>query len=378
MANPKEYAFYVEGNNICIVERDTAFDNDVNSKDYGPGVHRSQWKSPKSSVTDGIQIQYTHTPDYVVSANASTNINKFYINGWTVVDGYLTFLRSYIGHSNADWDNAPFDHTDGIAAGKHIVVRGSDTWNGLHKIKIVGNETNRHSGLLVTETKVDNRIDVPYVGSCGNPLSSSEIDIPEITDSTSPGEIHTDDDTGVWLSAIFNPGDYIFISTMLSNTSGFFKISATDTGVGSEEDAKIYLGTHYYVRGRTGDGGTPHSNLSTEGSTTNFNGFGGENLADGGSLGTAGRHGIYKAFHDFSYVLTDVDVLNDESDELPIPSYLEKGLVYYVKARLAEDAGEFDKKEYFMREYKKITEKYDGSLKAGAKMIATPGPYGLR
>ena len=74
----------------------------------------------------------------------------------------------------------------------------------------------------------------------------------------------------------------------------------------------------------------------------------------------------------------NVDVLNDEADEIPLPSYLEKALVYYVKAKMAEDIGEFDKKEYFMREYKKITEKYESSLKAGARMMATPGPYAIR
>ena len=41
MASVKEYAFYIEGTKLCIVERDTQFDNDVNSRDYGPGVHRT-------------------------------------------------------------------------------------------------------------------------------------------------------------------------------------------------------------------------------------------------------------------------------------------------------------------------------------------------
>ena len=74
----------------------------------------------------------------------------------------------------------------------------------------------------------------------------------------------------------------------------------------------------------------------------------------------------------------DGSAIADESDEIDIPSYLEKALVYYVKARLAEDQGELEMKEYFMREYKKITEKYESSLKPGARMISTPGPYALR
>ena len=52
-----------------------------------------------------------------------------------------------------------------------------------------------------------------------------------------------------------------------------------------------------------------------------------------------------------------ITALEDESFELDLPLYLQKALVYYVKAKLAEDAGEFEMKEYFMREYKKITER---------------------
>ena len=33
MASAKEYAYYIEGNKIAIVERDTAFDNNVDSKE---------------------------------------------------------------------------------------------------------------------------------------------------------------------------------------------------------------------------------------------------------------------------------------------------------------------------------------------------------
>ena len=62
MANIREYGYYWEGNKIAIVERDTAFDNDVSSRDYGPGSDRSQWKSPKASITDGLEIQYTYNP----------------------------------------------------------------------------------------------------------------------------------------------------------------------------------------------------------------------------------------------------------------------------------------------------------------------------
>ena len=50
MASVKEYAYYMEGSKISLVEKAAAFDNDPNSKDYGPGAGRIQWKSPLARV----------------------------------------------------------------------------------------------------------------------------------------------------------------------------------------------------------------------------------------------------------------------------------------------------------------------------------------
>ena len=38
MATSKQYAYYLEGNKLAIVEKDVSFDNNLSSKDYGPGV----------------------------------------------------------------------------------------------------------------------------------------------------------------------------------------------------------------------------------------------------------------------------------------------------------------------------------------------------
>ena len=229
MADVKEYAFYIEGSKLCIVERDTQFDNDVNSKDYGPGVHRTQWKSPKSTVADGIQLQYTHTPDYFINETEDVD---------TQIDTYVSTggLLKIIDQGDNDYTLAP----ESLSDGSYIVLKKAGKFNGLHKVK----------------------------SAC----------------------------TG-----------YITFYTKYSG-------SAT----------------------------------------------------------------VQKAFEETPDLYYNVDVLNDEADELPIPSYLEKALIYYVKAKLAEDAGEFEAKEYFMREYKKITEKYESSLKAGARIMATPGPYAIR
>ena len=62
MASERQYAYYLEGNRIAIVEKDTSFNNNVDSKEFGPGVARQEWKSPTTSVTDGLELKYTNAP----------------------------------------------------------------------------------------------------------------------------------------------------------------------------------------------------------------------------------------------------------------------------------------------------------------------------
>jgi hypothetical protein len=76
-------------------------------------------------------------------------------------------------------------------------------------------------------------------------------------------------------------------------------------------------------------------------------------------------------------VYTDVDVLNDESDEIDLPEYLAKALIYYVKAKIAEDERDMGAKDLLMKEFYAIIEKHESSKIWGARMIA-PGPNAIR
>mgnify|MGYP003136925494 CR=1 FL=1 len=62
MATVREYAYFIKGNKLSVVERDTTFDNDPTSKDYGPDVNKAQWKSPKATVSNGIELEYAYSP----------------------------------------------------------------------------------------------------------------------------------------------------------------------------------------------------------------------------------------------------------------------------------------------------------------------------
>ena len=70
-------------------------------------------------------------------------------------------------------------------------------------------------------------------------------------------------------------------------------------------------------------------------------------------------------------VLQDIDALNDENDEIDLPEYLAKALVYYVRAKFAEDKMELEQKEYNMREFKRLLSIHEGSKIWGARRIGT-------
>ena len=113
MASSKKYAYYLRGKQIALIEQNTGLgtgtcslsdyknkaacenaggtwtENSTSGRDLG------QYKSPQSAITNGLEIEYCYSPRYSITTSSTTQVNKFYINGWTVKDGYLTFLRSH-------------------------------------------------------------------------------------------------------------------------------------------------------------------------------------------------------------------------------------------------------------------------------------------
>ena len=68
-------------------------------------------------------------------------------------------------------------------------------------------------------------------------------------------------------------------------------------------------------------------------------------------------------------VSTDISVLQDETFELDISRYQANAVVYYLKAKLSEDAGDIKQREFFMREFKRQLEKSESSKKRGPYII---------
>ena len=106
MATVRQYGYYIKGNKVAIVEKDTQFDNDVNSKDYGPGSDRAQYKSPLATVADGLEIQYVHSPDYFINETDDKN---------TAIDTYVSVggLLKIIDQGDDNFSASPECLSDG-------------------------------------------------------------------------------------------------------------------------------------------------------------------------------------------------------------------------------------------------------------------------
>tara|TARA_Y100000361_G_C11083456_1_gene302357 strand:+ start:216 stop:920 length:705 start_codon:yes stop_codon:yes gene_type:complete len=139
MAEVRKYGYYIKGNKIAIVEKDTAFDNDANSRDYGPGSNRSQWKSATDSIADGIEIQYVYSPEYFIETTNDVDEN---ITQYQSTDGYLSIADNSSAYIN-------YATTYALAADKYIVLKNAGKFNGLHKIKALSNNTGTNNKITL-------------------------------------------------------------------------------------------------------------------------------------------------------------------------------------------------------------------------------------
>ena len=228
MASVRQYGYYIKGNKVAIVEKDTAFDNDANSRDYGPGSNRAQWKSPLATIVDGIEIQYVYSPEYHI--NETDDVT-------TVIDTYVSLggLLKIIDQGDTAFNTSP----ESLSDGDFIVLRNAGKWNGLHEVKDAG------TGYITTYTK------------CSDSASVQQ---------------------------------------------------------SFEKTVSLYY---------------------------------------------------------------NVDALNDEDDTIQVSSYLSKAVVYYVKAKIAEDMMNIELKEYCMKEFRKMVEKYNNTRVAGLRIQAA-GPHAIR
>ena len=363
MAQNREYAYFLKGNKIAIVEKDWRYGGgqttDVPGLNDVGQTGSTYWKSPSDTATLGLEIEYSYVPKYFMTSSSSIalNLNKHYVNGWIVVDGYLTFVKCFTSNV-ADWTSAPYNSvtsgSQGDTGGQtrdYIIVRGSKRWNGLHKIQSAG-----ANGELQTYTKVKNP-----------PVSFRNTYINYYTDETF-GDGGSGDD--VFLAEYFVAGDYVWTSNNSDvRNNGLFKVSAV-TKASTGANSKLTVDVRYYTHtDYTGDDSTLTTAVDLASEMTRTAVL----ISDTDESDI----NVHKAERDFCYILTDVDVLSDEGDEIDIPSYLSKALVCYVKARISEDQMNIEAKEYYMRMFREKLEKHDTS-KVWGKKATMPSRSAIR
>jgi hypothetical protein len=339
MASRRFYAYYIRGSQLALVEHDSASGDGLNYtgtdiNDIGPSGGL-QWKSPVASITDGLEIEYAYSPRYLTPSkgidSANADIYHTY-NCWFVVDGYLTLGASGVSFSNFS----------SIAVDSYILIEGSERWNGIHKVKAIQNISNTAHGGIQTYTKVNQA--TKYFTESSVTFTTSE--------------------TITGVDAEF---DDIFSASPSSNE--YMWIAGSDAGFGfnnglysgwsfSSTTLTFSSATFYYIGNNTETTGTPNWDASSDPSVTIY---------------------MYEAFREngSAKFYSGVDVMDDESDTIDLPEYLAKGLVYYVQGKLAEDQGDIERKEYFMREFRRILEKHESSKIWGARQLAV-GPHGIR
>jgi len=103
MATSKEYAYYIKGNKVAIVQKDWTFSGGQTLSQPGLNDLGAQgallWKSPKETVADGLELQYVHSPNYFINETDDKN---------TAIDTYVSLggLLKIIDQGDDDYSAA--------------------------------------------------------------------------------------------------------------------------------------------------------------------------------------------------------------------------------------------------------------------------------
>ena len=348
MASRKEYTYQIKGSKLSLLEKDFTTADGLNlagvstsGAQYGTSGDgltddipsgSTKYKSPLTAVTDGIEIEYAYSPEYRLAANFDQqgSVRTFkplcYLSiGDGTTSGYLAFGLPDFDFSG---DFSTGGGTQTFTVGEDILIQGSSRWNGIHKIHYV-----THLGLLVTTTRLSEysnigvTVDITADKKITGDTDGNKADIANLF----PSGTHY-----CWVGTAGSPG------AQADTHAELFKVTSDGAGV-------LTMTAKYTVTAGT----------VTEATTFTVT----ESLNDG--------IGLAKAFYDpcDMYQNLSFETMTDESFEIDVPPYLSKALVYYVKAKVAEDQMNIEVKEYMMREFKRMLEKHESSKVSGSRMI---------
>ena len=358
MATNRKYAYYIKGNKIAIIEEGqgagvcslSGYNTQSVCEDAGgtwtenaSGVNDGEYRSPIQTITDGLEIQYAYSPTFNLQSTGTegTDFHKFI--GWGS-DGVNLLLFTY----GVDYVK---DLSSLFAADDYIYITGSGRWSGLHQVKSTGGST----GILTLKTKCNLR---PSKISITSDISSSET-----LDGTS---VAYDLDVEVFKDLISSYDSrttpYIFLETYPG-----WEFPSNWEDITLEWDAVSSISGIYSVTYNSTSGQIALDNKITIDAD-------GDYTSTAAAVSSSGQDSstIYNMFYEQISVYEGIEVMSGESVEtfeLDISRYQANAVVYYLKAKMAEDAGDVEQREYFLREFKRQLEKGASALKRGPYIV---------
>ena len=357
MPSKRKYAYSIKGNKIAIIEQGigaglcslSAHSSQSACEDAGGtwtenafGADDGKYRSPVKTIEDGLEIQYTYSPTFNLQSTGTEGTDFHRFIGWGS-DGANLLLFTYGVDNYKDLSSL-------FAADDYIYIEGSGRWSGLHQVKSTGGTT----GVLTLKTKcnlkpsrISATVDISSSETLDGANTASDLDIEAFKDLISSHDSRTT--------------PYIFLDT------------ASEWELRNEEWESITS-----VWEATNGGIFSVTDGSTSGQIT----FGNKITidADGDYISTTADTAIssgdsatiYNMVYEQISVYEGVEVLSGESAEtfeLDISRYQADAIVYYLKAKMAEDNRNFEKRAYFMREFKRQLEKGSGARKRGPYIV---------
>ena len=338
MATRRKYAYYIKGNNIAIIEEGqgaglcslSGYNTQSACEDAGgtwtenaSGVNDGEYRSPIQTITGGLEIQYAYSPTFNLQSAGHEGVDFHRFLGWGS-NGTNLLLFTYGVSDVADLSGI-------FAADDWIYISGSGRWSGLHQVLATGGT----EGRLTLKTKCNIQ---PSAISLVGSFSTSETFNGDSTAYDMDLEAFKD-------AQAYRSTSYVFIPDAEGvNNAGLFSLTPDTTSGQLTFNQQITI-----------DADGDYTSTAANTSTSN---------ADSVS--------IYNAFYEQISVYENVEVMSGasvETFELDISRYQANAVVYYLKAKMAEDSGDMDKREFFLREFKRQLEKGNSALKRGPYVV---------
>ena len=368
----KKYSFYNKGNKIGLVESEKGSASGTlavahctlggyTTKDTceaagGQWIPSSsgfsidqeeKYLSPKSDVDKGLEIEYSYAPTYHVKQGSSVGhvygTSYYNASGWGSDGEHLLIFHSKTG------SHGPPDISSSYTADTYVYIEGTGRWSGLHKVKSASS-----SGILTLHTKCN-----IYSAHLQNITATIIADPSTNYILNFLAGIGSIDELTTFTKSIPTWGsgpNYFFLAHSGDNKNkGLFSV---EPGVGEDyQYLSFKIIDKYGVNQTSGLHQDPvAADLAAESDVTDYD--------------------IYKAFQEDIKIFLNVESMIDESFELDLTDYQAQAVVYYLKAKMAEDLMAAKGREYFMNLFYKQIEKSASSKKPGPRIIQ--GFWGMK